>query len=163
MQMLEAHDWDARHAGHEADILALCRKRQRRWQPLTRRPVCTSTSRTRRATCAACWVRERFALHGFFRICRLYLSCAHGRLATDIDYIKQVTLFSKFMCQAEYGAVRTQDDRSARPGAIFLDCYDSRGRVPEELTQPPFLSACLQVSSAWPNVLSFREHVMNGL
>ncbi len=41
-------------------------------------------------------------------------------------------------------------DRPARPGAIFLDCYDSRGRIPEELTQPPFLSACLQVSSAWP-------------
>ena len=33
----------------------------------------------------------------------------------------------------------------ARPSAVFLDCYDSRGRVPDELTEPRFLTTCLQV------------------
>ena len=85
-----------------------------------------------------------------WQLVHVMITSGCGRFPASGQPAQRSTFVREGTCKAAHEGRCMQDDRPARPGAIFLDCYDSRGRIPEELTQPPFLSTCLQVRSAWP-------------
>ena len=54
------------------------------------------------------------------------------------------------------GGFRRAQVTDSRPAVIFLDCYDNKGRVPKELTEPGFLADCLQVGG--PSWIQYEQY-----